>query len=297
MAELNFDELFNEALAEDGITTPTKFEDDPADDAGNVDTGVGGNEGDGDADSGSVVKDATNTGDDDNADTELDYKALYEQEKQRTASWDGRLKAKDRENEAIKAEALALKRQVEAAAQSKDQQAIDDADESVSTFLTEFPELADPIRKMIDSAVKSTRQEIRAEVDREATPLRQAVQDSAVEKHFSTITSQHDDFMDVVEGGELKKWIDNQPSFIRRAYDEVYNGGTATEVIELMDQFRVANPRVDNGEGVAPTKSTAVKHKPTQAVRTRSSGIPTVRKRIEKDDFDGAWDEAIKEPG
>lgn len=295
MAELNFDELFNEALAEDGETIPTKFEDDPADDAGDVDTGVGGNEGEEDANSDSVVKDATNTEGDTDADTELDYKALYEQEKQRTSSWDGRLKAKDRENEAIKAEAMALKRQVEAATQSRDQQAIDDADESVSTFLSEFPELADPIRKMINSAVKSTRQEIRAEVDRDVTPLRQTVQDSAVEKHFSTITKEHDDFMDVVEAGDLKKWIDAQPSFVRRAYDEVYNGGTATEVIELMDQFRVANPRVDNGEGVVAKKGTVAKHKPTQAVRTRSSGIPTVRKRIEKDDFAGAWEAAINE--
>jgi len=294
LAELNFDDLFREALIEDGVAVPDKFEADP-DDAGETvltvdDVDVTGDEKD-------QAKDGAESNNVDDADT--DYKALYEQEKHKTASWDGRLKAKDRENEAIKAEAMALKRQVEAAAQTKDQQAIDDADESVSTFLSEFPELAEPIRKMIDSAVKSTRREIRAEVDRDVTPLRQTLTETTAERHFATIREAHDDFDAVVEAGELKGWIDTQPSFIRRAYEQVYNGGTATEVVELMDQFRVANPRgsgVENVEGVAASNGKATKHKPTQAVRSRSSGLPTTRKRIEPDDFDGAWAAAIASP-
>lgn len=304
MSELNFDELFKEAIAEEQSSTTQdsaehEFASEESDDA-TSNTGVATDENtvtDGEkeaTDSDTTDTDSRTDANNDNGKSdEVDYKSLYEEEKHRTKSWDGRLKAKDRENETLKAQLAALNKQIESAATSKDDKAITEADESVATFLTEFPELAEPIRKMIDSAVRGTKKELISEVERNVVPLKQTMEETARDRHFNAITSAHDDFESIVTSGKLKEWIDSQPSFIRRAYEDVYNQGTASEVIELMDQFRVANPRIDTGNNASAADSTVAKHKPSPAVRSRPSGVPSTRKRIEKDDFDGAWQMAL----
>ena len=278
MSELSFEELFNEAVnATESTTEPVEQVEDQTS-TEQVEQEVAAQ-----ADTEQVQGDGQES---------TDYRELYEKEKHRTSSWDGRLRAKDRENEELKAQLVTLQRQVESAVSSGSKQDVETTDESVKSFLTEFPELATPIRKMIEEAVSGTRAALESRVEREVLPLQTTVQETIRERHFNAINSAHSDFEEIVKTGELKSWIDKQPSFIRTAYDNVYNGGTATEVIDLLDQYKIMN-RSSSSQQSVQSESEVNRHKPAAAVKSRGSGVPNIRKPIDKDDFDSAWQAAI----
>lgn len=281
MAELNFDDLFREAVEDDGGSMPQQIED-SAEESVDNEQPVSTEQSSDNTETSSIESNTEEAVQDE----DLDYKALYEKEKHRTESWNGRLKARDKENETLKVQLQSLQAQIQNAANTKTEKDITDTDESVSAFLTEFPELAEPIKKMIESAVNSTRNEIKNVVEQNVTPLRHTMFETEKERHFNTINQSHSDFADIVQSGQLKEWIDKQPSFVRTAYERVYNQGNTSEVIDMLDQFKIAN-------GVQQTADSGQKHRPTQAVRSRHSGVPAVKKQIAKDDFDGAWQAAL----
>lgn len=229
------------------------------------------------------------------ADTE-DYKAKYEQELQRTKSWDGRLSAKDREVAALRDE-LARTKQEQAAAKAEGADDADDA--SVTAFLEEFPELATPIQKMIERVTKRHGQAVAddmiAKVDRRIAPLAETMQETTVEKHLSTIRAAHSDFEAIVKGDDLQTWITEQPKYMQPSLREVYERGYAEDVVDMLTQYKTARNigAVDAGPDgqVVEQKDTA--RRPSAAVRSRHTAPPVNRAKVAADDFDGGWAEAM----
>lgn len=71
-------------------------------------------------------------------------------------------------------------------------------------------------------------------------PILKQSRDAAVEAHVSAIVTAHPDAAAVLESQELEKWLGAQPSYVRSAAQSVLTGGTAAQVIELIDNFKDA---------------------------------------------------------
>lgn len=113
----------------------------------------------------------------------------------------------------------------------------DDAD-----LFGDFSESA--IRKGVDALVARQVAAIKAEMDAKLAqalePIKQKEAMSEADSHFGAIEKAHPDVESVVQSDAMEKWIESHPSYARPALRAVIEGGTAAEVIELLDNFKEA---------------------------------------------------------
>lgn len=222
-----------------------------------------------------------------NTTNDTDYKQLYEQELQRTKSWDGRLSAKDRELATLRQELEAIKAKSAETKETEDPT----TDEAIDAFLKEFPELAAPIQKMIEKATKTRSKElvtdIEGRIESKIKPIAQTVQETTVEKHISAIRSVHADFDEIVQSGNLQTWINEQPGYMQSALQAVYDQGTTKDVIDLIAQYKSATGKVTRTESDDVADKTTHK-RPAAAVKSRHSTPMSRKQTIAEDDFEGA---------
>lgn len=232
---------------------------------------------------------------------EQDFKALFEQaqadllkERQRAASWDGRIRAANERAVAAEARAAALEsgrlsREAEAETEISDPE----EDKALKEFITEFPDIQVGIKalakRMAKSIVKSELAAIRPEIE----SIRQTTQVSAKEAHFRAIEKAHSDFRQLRDAGTIKDWIDSKPSILQSTYLNIYNTGSAKEIVEMLDICKKEINLSNKGE-VKRIPSVVEAAKKFTAVPSHSSG-PRVTQQASKDDFDAAWDEAVKQ--
>jgi hypothetical protein len=273
-----FDELFEEALADGEVDTELEG----SNEEGSPDTDRTNNTDDTDA-TDANTNDNTTSDDDGKDNDNKDYRALYEQELQRTKSWDGRLSAKDRELATLKQELATAK------AKEAEQKEADDptTDEAIEAFLKEFPELAAPIQKMIEKATKTRSKElvtdIEGRIENRLKPIAQTVQEGSVEKHLKAIRSAHSDFDDIVKSGTLQTWINEQPAYMQSALQAVYDAGTTQDVIDLLSQYKTAASVQQSQANLKPANK-----RPSAAIKSRHSTPMSRQQKIDEDDFDGA---------
>jgi hypothetical protein len=103
--------------------------------------------------------------------------------------------------------------------------------------------LAKGIAQLIQAQVAAMVAPVRADVEsvkQSIAPLQQNAVKTAEQLHFEAIQSKHPDVDSLVESQELQGWIGAQPSFVQVAMRQVLEQGTATQVIELFDNFKKA---------------------------------------------------------
>lgn len=85
-------------------------------------------------------------------------------------------------------------------------------------------------------------QRVTAALAKHLAPLqqqqKQQAQQTAEQAHFASIYEKHPDADSIGESQELNSWIAGKPSYEQRAINAVLDGGTATEVVELLDSFK-----------------------------------------------------------
>lgn len=287
-----FEDFFAEAINEGSAETPdedggvgNEVVDEHSDDDVQSDTNVNTSEAPNTADS--------QTQDIGNGDA-TDYRSLYEQERQRTKSWEGRLSARDRENNALKEELEKYRKLV----QQKEDEDDSKEDETVKAFLEEFPELAAPIQKLIEKATRKTSKtvvsDIESRVQEHIAPIATTVQEVTLEKHLNTIRTAHNDFDEIVKSGDVQKWIDEQPEFMKPSLQRVYEQGYATEVVELLSQYKRGRNISLGPNGQVIEQKQPVTRRPAAAVKSRPSAPQTKQDKIDPDDFDSAWEAALR---
>jgi hypothetical protein len=84
-------------------------------------------------------------------------------------------------------------------------------------------------------------------------PIASSVQQSAEEKHFAAIRSAHADFETVLP--EVEKWVAAQPAYLKTALEATLDGGTATDVIDLMNRYKKETGAAPAGEPGAAAKA------------------------------------------
>jgi hypothetical protein len=139
-------------------------------------------------------------------------------------------------------------------------------------------------------------------------PVVKKVGDIGDSTHVTEIFKAHPDFEVYRDNGELKAWIDEQPSITKKVYQNVYNEGAAKEVIELYDAFKKAKKigeskknsdqeedqqKKEDEEELAKEKERQEKVKNLETVKSKNTGV-NVTGGAQNDDFDAAFDEAMK---
>lgn len=133
-------------------------------------------------------------------------------------------------------------------------------------------------------------------IEAQVAPIAETTQALQEQRHFEDIRAKHPDF-DAVHA-KLEPWIKLQPAYLQKTYNEVYTGGTAEEVVDLVQRFKDANgivaPKPSDEPPIPPKQKPAVDQKKIDALAPVGSQRSTVQdKGADKNDFDAGFDEAL----
>jgi hypothetical protein len=219
-----------------------------------------------------------------------------EQEKQRSASWDGRIKAAEKRA----AEAEQKLKDAEAKGQSDSDNASPTEDDAkLSAFFKEYPDLEGPLKSVAERIATTIVDKRMSKVD-ELVDNQAAMQDTlsedAIVRHNATILEAHPDWKTIYNSGALKTWIEAQPNYLQPRLNEVVDNGSARDIIEMFDSYKRASGKGTKQTSTSAELAEAKKKKAAamEAVPASTGGPKEGKKKIAKDDFDGAWEDLDK---
>lgn len=183
------------------------------------------------------------------------------------------------------AAALAEKPAPEAPALSKEEI------EAEEQFKKDWPEHAareERLKRELEALKNSfteTLEALKGQID----PLAQTVQMTAQERHLQTITTAHPDALDIVP--KVEEWIGTQPKIYQGEMKRIIEGGSAAEVVELLNLYK--------GATAPPEQPAKVKTDPAKEARLKRMESPTtartaVTAEADPDDFDSAFEAEAK---
>jgi hypothetical protein len=265
-----------------------------------------------------VVVDNTNVAtDQDSTDAtpdnqEPDWKSEATRWEQKFKSFEGRMNnelARRKEEENLRQqqylEALAK------AGGSSTQQA-DDKTKQMSKFnqlREDYPEFADAVEELLQTKLAETRDVVKKEISSRVDPIISTMSSQQITSHERAILAKHPDAQEIHKSEKFASWVNNLPAFARSGAVYVINSGSADEVVSLLDQYKsstntknqtndTAKPTNDKNNTNAVSPEVAAALRSGLVVRTPRSADPaTNQKTSDKNDFDSAWDEAVKQFG
>lgn len=120
---------------------------------------------------------------------------------------------------------------------------MDEVETSLEALKAEYPEIADPILKVLqasrqeNNALKGRIDKLDArEVERESQ-AKKSVEDA----HISAIAEAHPDYAEISREPLLNDWIDGLPAVERAGAQAIQKNGSTSDVIELLTNFKRAN--------------------------------------------------------
>lgn len=215
--------------------------------------------------------------------------------KHKMRSWEGRISAANKGKEEAERK---LQELTQAKAKDTDESLPDgaeDDDEVLKEFIEEFPALEKPIKalvkKMAASVVETKLKDIEPRL-KQIDPFIQRSKDNEVQVHFNTLSEKHPDWKDLRDSGKLTAWIETQPMIVRQSLERVVKEGSTDEVIEMFDLYKGASQKpATQSRKSAPNK----KAQNMMAVESSASGIPKGKAQQSANDFDAAWEEAVRD--
>lgn len=237
-----------------------------------------------------------------------------QQAEAKMSSWDGRLRAAAKREQELLAELEALKSKQDqdtdeegGETDEERQQALSEAEGELEEFYQDYPSFKRPIELAIDRRVdEKVKAALKPITDKEAERSKQEEEaaDEAVreseEAHVRAIAEAHSDWDKIASSGDLDKWIEEQPAALKRGYKAIIADGDTAEVIDLFTSYKKAKGLIedkatepDQGEEERESIRNRRSRQATdgEAVHGRSGGPP---RRALKEDFDGAFEEAVE---
>lgn len=222
---------------------------------------------------------------------EPDYRQLYERERQRLRSFQGRYR---KEKERWLAERRELLENLAGAGgeagpegdvgQSGQAGQPDETSQSdrlelrpspAGGPLADNPELAQAVCAMV-----------RATVEELARPVLASLE---IERHVRRIAAAHPDWEELAAGDELSEWIESQPAYLAASLRRVVESGGADEIIDLLARFKRETGRSAAGRAAGQARREREAER-AAAVPSRTAG--PAKGRPDKGDFRAAWSEA-----
>jgi len=152
----------------------------------------------------------------------------------------------------------------------------------------EYRQLVDHVFKEVAGAFKAMREEF--------TPVKTYVDEASTNEHVGAILDTHGDYNEVYDN--VLSWIEQQPAFLRKAYEQVRESGTASEVNEMISRFKA-----ETGTQAAPAVSAPAPAQPSVPAKAmqaakRLSMVKTGRAQVvtsgegDKSDFSAGFRDA-----
>ena len=222
--------------------------------------------------------------------------------------------------EAVKAAADIIRQQQEAkAAESRGQEAKAAEDEKtppktiddyvpedkrgvVEKYRQEWSEVAEAEQLLRAAHLQQVQEQIYSELRGALAPVFETTQRLQVNAHQEAIRKAHPDLDEVKE--DLYSWIAEQPDFVRPAYEQVAEQGSAQQVVELINFYKQAKgatgavPAVPASSARTQQKPATAKKQPPAAAKKALAAAPSPSKveapgSADPDNFDAAFDEAV----
>ena len=163
--------------------------------------------------------------------------------------------------------------------------------EAEEQFKKDWPEHAareERLKRELE-ALKNSFAETLESIQGQINPLAQTVQMTAQERHLQTITTAHPDALDIVP--KVEEWIGTQPKIYQGEMKRIIEGGSAAEVVELLNLYK--------GATAPPEQPAKAKPDPAKEARLKRMESPTtartaVTAEADPDDFDSAFEAEAK---
>ena len=163
--------------------------------------------------------------------------------------------------------------------------------EAEEQFKKDWPEHAareERLKRELE-ALKNSFAETLEALQGQISPLAQTVQMTAQERHLQTITTAHPDALDIVP--KVEEWIGTQPKIYQGEMKRIIEGGSAAEVVELLNLYK--------GATAPPEQPAKAKPDPAKEARLKRMESPTtartaVTAEADPDDFDSAFEAEAK---
>ena len=170
----------------------------------------------------------------------LAIQAELDKEKQKTASWDGRIKAANEKTKVLESQVATLlsERKEKATAKTAAQDLSDK--EKIELFKENFPELgdfADIIERRLDTATKVEEVPAKVEPEKPQAPAEVTSENKELD-HFAAIRKDHPELEELVKTGVLETWINQQPDFMRPHLQSIYDNGSSGNIINMITEFK-----------------------------------------------------------
>lgn len=139
------------------------------------------------------------------------------------------------------------------------------------------------------------------ELSEVVNPLHTSHVKSEGNRHTTAIVEAHPDVQKIVESGDLRKWIEDQPAYKRKMYTEVYKDGATTDVIDLFSTFKKETglaeekPSEEKEEEKSEELEDTTKQEKLEDmedVETKKTPVSESKGGASKNDYNGAWEEA-----
>jgi hypothetical protein len=246
---------------------------------------------------------------------ELSPEAL-EQQAQKLRSWEGRLRAREAEISGKAAKPAAGQDAEEASemlegvagaaavggsedlaqAANAAAEAVESGEMTPEQAMAQLSEdFGNEFIGMIKVLAKAFAKEEVEPVAKKADELDTKFNSTAERAHFTAIAARHPDFRDVAQSPDFKAFLDGLPDDVRADAQNVAQGGTAEEVIDLLDVFKeTAGKKQAPAAAAQPSQEdtgAAVDEDLQSMEGVRSGGVRLPEKpAAPKDDFEGAWE-------
>lgn len=118
-------------------------------------------------------------------------------------------------------------------------------------------------RRRNESAIKHLEDQLKARVDAILKPIREQQAAASLEEHQKIILEAHADAYEIAQSLELKQWVESKPAYMRLAIEQVLAQGQATDVVQLLNDFKKETGRAtpapqDKGPADARAKAQAL---------------------------------------
>lgn len=136
---------------------------------------------------------------------------------------------------------------------------------SLELFQAEWSDVAAPVTALIQAHVQAAlanqQKQILGQVQQQMAPIQQHAAQSQEALYWGTIQAAHPDFREAA--AEVPGWIEKQPKIYQPRLMEIYNAGSAQDVVELISMYKQAVG--STGAAPAHPASSAAQATPKQA--------------------------------
>ena len=170
----------------------------------------------------------------------------------------------------------------------------------IDEYESEWSEVSQAEQIKRDAQLRHMQDVVYSDVTSALAPIVEEIQRSKVEAHFNAIRQVHSDFDDIREN--VAEWVNEQPEFLRPAFEQVLQKGSAQQVNELIATYKQSTGKTGAAPEVPASSASKGERKPKRNPPSKSAkralaATPSPKRSdppssADPDNFAAAFDEA-----